>query len=658
MKNCFLRVLFGGVAVSVLSFALLILSALFVVSNFSDHKVLASLDIRELAGSGFIVDVFLFFVAFLLFGFIFSLVVYFFWSAFSLRSLRKDVKGYWLLLLISFLLIVLWNTCLYPRSFLAGGVERGDYFLWGTWALTALLLFLAFGGFYSSWLWRPKPLISLISIAAVGSVLGVGASGGRYDGEKPDVIIIGFDSLRPDMITAERMPRLAHVLRESVRFEHAVTPMARTYPAWMSILTGVYPIKHGARFNLIPFSFLNSEYETLPAHLRRQGYQSLYATDEKRFANIDERHGFEVLLGPRIGVSDFLIGFISDMPIINFARQLPYSRELLPYVYSNRAVSASYMGHDFVREVSEGVSGLKSSMPAFMVVHFCEPHWPYAYVSKAERREKWLSPYSQEGNFLNYVKSLRLADEQFATVMDSLRDAGRLDNALVFFVSDHGESFGRDTITFKSSIGGQDFVQSSTGHGTDAADRSQFQVLLAYQQYQDGRLINQGATKDSPRVSLLDIYPTIMEYLNIEDGKVRDGVSLFKVKEQAQRDFFVETGFSVPAILKRNPNMADAFMQGMNAYQVEPNGYVSLRPDKVREILLQKEFSVMRGQYLVTYGSYQDVGTQFRLFDFLNMQWRPLEKSGGQGVENDLQMKICKQFSDDPRLASEGVCRN
>ncbi|MCY1454220.1 hypothetical protein D9M71_712720 [compost metagenome] len=148
-----------------------------------------------------------------------------------------------------------------------------------------------------------------------------------------------------------------------------------------------------------------------------------------------------------------------------------------------------------------------------------------------------------------------------------------------------------------------------------------------------------------------------MEYLGIKDERTRDGVSLFNMKEYVQRDFFVETGFSVPAILKRNPNLADAFIQGMNAYQVESNGYVSLRPEKVKEILLQKELSVMRGDQLVTYGSYEGLGAQFRLFNFSSKRWQPLANAGSQGLAGELQVEICRQFSDDPRLVAEAVCQ-
>jgi hypothetical protein len=379
--------------------------------------------------------------------------------------------------------------------------------------------------------------------------------------------------------------------------------------------------------------------------------------DEKRFANIDQRYGFDLSVGPKIGAGDFLFGFLSDVPILNMVRQASLSRLFFPYVYSNRALSASYMGGDFVREVERGVTSLKADRPAFMVVHFCEPHWPYALVSSKERKEGWLSPFNGQGNFQNYVRALPRADEQFAQVIASLRQAGRLKNALVFFISDHGEGFPRDGIKFKSTVDGRLLEVSAYGHGTNVVQRSQFQVLLAYQVYRDGKLVSVPLQEKSQRVSLLDIYPTVLQHLGVESPRNLDGYSLLQHKDHPDRKFFVETDFNVSSVLKGQVDAGDAFAEGASAYRVEPNGYVSLRPEKIDQIMLQKEYSILSGEQIVAFGSYQEGSPGFRFFDYSKMEWRPIEGEDGDTAVLELQRALCKQFAGDPLLTGQPVCQ-
>lgn len=454
------------------------------------------------------------------------------------------------------------------------------------------------------------------------------------------------------------MPNLNGYLQQSVRFSDAVTPLPRTFPSWMSLLTGVNPVKHGARFNLMPYSLINHDFKSLPKRLKEEGYQTLYAMDEKRFANIDQRYGFDHLVGPKIGVGDFLFGFLSDLPVLNMVRQFPLSEPFFPYVYSNRALSASYMGEDFVGEVEDGIADLDAGLPAFMVVHFCEPHWPYAYVSGKERQTGWLSKFNGQGNFQNYMKSLPRADEQFGKVITALRDAGRLENALVFFVSDHGEGFARDAVTFSSAVGGRPFELSAYGHGTNVVQRFQFQVLMAYQVYRNGKLVSIPSSQERDRVSLLDIYPTVLEYLGIELPKTLDGYSLIGREKIPERNFFVETDFNVSAVLNGQIDADEAFAQGASAYRVESNGYVSLRPDKIGQIMRQKEYSVLSGDKVLAFGDYGKELAPFRLFDYSAMTWRPIEGEDGDPSIREMQLALCRQFASDPLMLEQHVCRS
>src|SRR5690606_21814808 len=144
---------------------------------------------------------------------------------------------------------------------------------------------------YSSWSTR--------TAASVLGALGIGLwtlptahhwTASVAERSQPDVIIIGVDSLRPDHLVPygfpgpSLTPNIDHFVSGAVRFDRAYTPQGRTFIAYMSILTGSYPIRHGARENLYPTNHIDKT-ASIAHFLRAQNYQTMLAMDEARFAN-------------------------------------------------------------------------------------------------------------------------------------------------------------------------------------------------------------------------------------------------------------------------------------------------------------------------------------------------------------------------------------
>ena len=95
-------------------------------------------------------------------------------------------------------------------------------------------------------------------------------------------------------------PNMDAFLEGSVSFSNALTPLARTFPAWVSILSGRHPHSTGAFVNLLPRELIDAG-PTLPDVLGQDGYQSVYAIDEVRFSNLDLSYGFDKMLAPPMG---------------------------------------------------------------------------------------------------------------------------------------------------------------------------------------------------------------------------------------------------------------------------------------------------------------------------------------------------------------------
>src|SRR5690606_14653680 len=108
-----------------------------------------------------------------------------------------------------------------------------------------------------------------------------------------------------------RLPHLNEFFDASTEFTDTLTPLARTFPSWVSVISGKHPRTTGAIANLLPRELIH-EGETLPKLLQASGYRTFYATDEVRFSNLDETFGFQAIVTPPMGAADFLLGFFGD----------------------------------------------------------------------------------------------------------------------------------------------------------------------------------------------------------------------------------------------------------------------------------------------------------------------------------------------------------
>ena len=182
-------------------------------------------------------------------------------------------------------------------------------------------------------------------------------SGPTLRRDKPHVIVIGLDSLRPDALRRRRTaatpsPAINEFLADSVVFSDTLTPLARTFPSWGSIVSGKHPHTTGAVMNLLTRELID-EGDTLPKLLANAGYHTVYATDEVRFSNLDQTYGFEEMIAPPMGAADFLVGFFSDSPLANLLVNTAAGELLFPYAYANRAVAVTYDPDMFVEQARQ-----------------------------------------------------------------------------------------------------------------------------------------------------------------------------------------------------------------------------------------------------------------------------------------------------------------
>lgn len=443
----------------------------------------------------------------------------------------------------------------------------------------------------------------------------------------PNIIIIGFDALRPDFIGSQNTfntmtPHLNDFLKTSVHFTQAFTPLARTTPSWTTILTGRYPQHTFSSGNNISTSLLDLS-ETLPKKLKNIGYETIYATDDRRYNGINKNYGFDQVIGPSTGVNDFILGTFNDFPLSNLIVPTWLGKILFPFNYANHGDNITYRANNFLDLIQENVK--PSKKPLFFAVHFNLTGWPfYCYRPNALPDEDVVN---------NYKNCVNEADEVFSHFLTWLEQEGLLKKTIVILLSDHGVALGlphdrvislekyhgnsvfikkipivkyHNTPTFNFDFIHDYGIDASFGYGGDILSLKQTKTILAIKEY--------GLGVTSPYdvndyVSLLDITPTLLDLLMIPPLNDNDGTSLKPYllnssmqPSKLQRIFYFETSFSTPEIETDRIIINKLLKKVIYLYSLDPQtGEIFINPNLLPAITRQKQHATLKNNMLRAY---------------------------------------------------------
>jgi arylsulfatase A-like enzyme len=397
-----------------------------------------------------------------------------------------------------------------------------------------------------------------LALAAIVAVNFSTAARAHAQPGKPNVIFLGIDSLRLDQLRrfdgqSGNTTHLDEFLDETQVFRDVSTPMARTFGSWVAILTGRSPVETGARNNLTPRDVVAAN-PTIADVLRANGYRTVYSTDEVRFANIDETYGFDQVITPPIGASDFILGTYNEFPLPSVVMNTRLGQYLFPYSYGNRGAAHVFEPQTYLARLDRE---LEFRQPTMLVVHLTAAHWPY-YV--ADTPFGVAAQAKDPSDRPMYRVGLRTADSMFERVVSMLRRKGAFENSIVIVLSDHGEAMllPNDAIlqhgAFVSGLGAPLKVLD-VGHGQSVLSPTQYKVLLGFRYFGPGKLIAPGPRDIPLGATVEDIAPTVLDLLGIPgDPLSASGQSLANYLRSAEpeamppgreRIRFTETDLSV-----------------------------------------------------------------------------------------------------------------
>jgi hypothetical protein len=448
---------------------------------------------------------------------------------------------------------------------------------------------------------RRMPIGASIAIIGIGTlvyfssgkVLTAGTLAVRA--KHPNIVVIGLDSFRRDVAlggSESFIPNIAAFRQHSFVEANVISPLARTFPAWVTILTGKSPSEHGARFNLFAQSKINLD-SSFAWDLKRAGYRTVYATDETRFSNIGKEFGFDSVIAPTPGVTDFLLGQIGDLPLLNLAGQIPYLELLLPSIVGNRAFAHSYHASSFVGRVAREL-GRSDDRPTFIALHLCLAHWPY-YFSQSAPPNAAVSQL--------YPDAIQELDKQFSAVIKTLTQLGYInDNSLIAVLADHGETLAEgDWTPSEINLHGSATMppQRGGGHGANLMSKAERSVFVMFSGQALGQKIAGG--QSDRLASLEDLRETLLSLASVR-STTHPAMSIADkysggdpIKRKSRRYVLLETGFRPEHFDPTHPDPNQVLEIAATSYQVIESGRVVLNDATVQAAMQDKDFGVTDG---------------------------------------------------------------
>lgn len=248
-----------------------------------------------------------------------------------------------------------------------------------------------------------------------------------------DVVVISLDALRVDRLAAyggdpELTPHLNRLAEDAVVFERAYCQEPWTLTSHMSMFTGLYPGVHGLDFG----RRLEPSVPTLAEILRDRGWRTLASVYDCLF------------LEPRFGYGD---GF--DHYRVDGSAARDRARDLARRMLSGGPALAFLHLYD---PHSDRGSLPYESAPAFrqrwapdaaeLFQGWAGPGGASETLARVNEGERSLSAEQREALVRLYDAGVAETDAGVGVFLESLRQAGRYEDALIVVLADHGEALG------------------------------------------------------------------------------------------------------------------------------------------------------------------------------------------------------------------------
>jgi arylsulfatase A-like enzyme len=347
----------------------------------------------------------------------------------------------------------------------------------------------------------------------------------RKENGRPNIILVTLDTLRADHLSfygypVETSPFLRSLAKQGVLFRNAYTSATWTLPAHGSLFTGQMPSVNGLGFKNF---FLSDDANTLAEILKQQGYTTA---------------GF---IGGPFLVSAFRINQGFDYYNEHLDEHSKLKRFSVFRIFAKLLgrqlweTNGQRSAADINSELFPYLDWVRDRGPFFIFINYFDAHDPY---DPPQRYRELLYPGKitwEKGNLRSlfidkktgialfpdgkplkekdfqqlrylYDAEIRYLDDQISRLWNKLQRRGFLENTIVLFVADHGETLGE--------------------HGFLDHGHLLYQEQVRIPFFVVGPGSWSGGKKIEEPVRIVDVFPTLLEQLRIPRPENVQGRSL------------------------------------------------------------------------------------------------------------------------------------
>jgi arylsulfatase A-like enzyme len=350
----------------------------------------------------------------------------------------------------------------------------------------------------------------------------------KMERKNKNVILITIDSLRADHLgcfgySRNTSPNLDNLAKEGILFLQAISNGPGTRQSFQSILTSTYPLMYGG------YEYLSDKRTTIAEVLKENRYSTAAFHSNpflSRFYGYDR--GFD-MFDDNIGVKGLGLNDAKQKIIDKLRTYKKLFVIIKSMYYFFKGGELPHATADMINR--KAITWMKTNPDKFFVwLHYMDVHNPFVPPYN-HLRQFHAHHISRRGMFkLNnkmfnkpnkiskdelktlidlYDGEIRYLDDAIGSFLNELKETGILDSTIIIVTSDHGEEF--------KEHGG-------LGHGPKLYDVSLHVPLIVYiPEFMD----KNAAIKNL--VSLLDIPPTILDLIGIQQNENFQGTTLVPI---------------------------------------------------------------------------------------------------------------------------------
>lgn len=310
----------------------------------------------------------------------------------------------------------------------------------------------------------------IASVASIAFLAVVGCSRHGADGRRPNVLLIGMDTLRADALgvtgaPGDPSPHLDALAARGTVFTDATTAAPWTLPSFASLFTGLYPEAHGVTKNT---HRLARSVVTLAESLQGAGYDTAAFTAGGHVGTRNGlQDGFETFdaetrtrkFDDRVPPAIDWLGRERDRPWFLFVHgydvHSPYAPHERPAGPDGYEPPDDAFADEILRRLEAGdsledVPVGRVQVAALTLEHprqrdFRQAVFRWSATLKPPLEKQWRASPDFERELAwvraNYLAEVSEMDRALAPLLEALRVSGGLEETLVVLVSDHGEAF-------------------------------------------------------------------------------------------------------------------------------------------------------------------------------------------------------------------------